>query len=70
MGDDIVTCEDISRGGLRFRSRKTYAVKADIEVAAPYSPGSPNIFVRGKIAYVQEVPGEKYFRYGVAYAKA
>ncbi|HEY6264297.1 MAG TPA: PilZ domain-containing protein [Candidatus Acidoferrum sp.] len=68
--DDIVTCEDISRGGLRFRSRKTYAVKADIEVAAPYSPGSPNIFVRGKIAYVQEVPGEKYFRYGVAYAKA
>jgi hypothetical protein len=70
FGDDIVTCEDISRGGLRFKSRKAYSAKADIEVAAPYSPGSPNIFVRGKIAYVQELPGEKYFRYGVCYAKA
>jgi PilZ domain len=69
-GDDIVSCEDISRGGLRFKSRKSYAVKTDVEVAAPYSPGSPNIFVRGKIVYVQELPGEKYFRYGVAYAKA
>jgi hypothetical protein len=69
-GDDIVSCEDISRGGLRFKSRKSYAVKTYVEVAAPYSPGSPNIFVRGKIVYVQELPGEKYFRYGVAYAKA
>jgi uncharacterized protein YuzB (UPF0349 family) len=69
FGDDVVTCEDISRGGLRFKSRKAYAAKADIEVAAPYSPGSPNIFVRGRIVYVQELPGEKYFRHGVAYAK-
>lgn len=69
FGDDIVTCEDISRGGLRFRSRKSYSLKSDIEIAAPYSPGSPNIFVRGRIVHVQEVPGEKSFRYGVAYAK-
>ena len=69
FGDDIVTCEDISRGGLRFKSRKSYSLKAEIEIAAPYSPGSPNIFVRGKIVHVQEVPGEKSFRYGVAYAK-
>jgi len=70
FGDDIVTCEDISRGGLRFKSRKQYAVKTDIEIAAPYSPGSPNIFVRGQIVRVEEVPGEKSFRYGVAYAKS
>lgn len=69
LGDDIVTCEDISRGGLRFKSRKQYSVRTDIEVAAPYSPGSPNIFVRGQIVRVEEVPGEKSFRYGVAYAK-
>jgi PilZ domain len=70
FGDDIVACEDISRGGLRFKSRKHYAVKTDIEVAASYSPGSPNIFVRGKIVHVEEVPGEKSFRCGVAYAKS
>ena len=68
-GDDIVTCEDISRAGLRFRTRKHYSLKADIEVAAPYSPGSLNIFVRGQIVHVEEVPGEKYFRCGVAYKK-
>jgi hypothetical protein len=70
FGDDIVTCEDISRGGLRFKSRKHYAVKTDIEVAAPYSPGSLNIFVRGQIVYAEEVSGEKSFRCGVAYAKS
>ena len=68
-GDDIVACEDISRAGLRFRSRKHYSLKTEIEVAAPYSPGSLNIFVRGQIVHVEEVPGEKYFRCGVAYAK-
>ena len=69
-GDDIVACEDISRAGLRFRTRKHYSVKSDIEVAAPYSPGSLNIFVRGQIVHVEQVPGEKYFRCGVAYAKS
>ena len=69
FGDDIVACEDISRGGLRFKSRKQYSVKTDVEVASPYSPGSLNIFVRGQIVHVEEVPGEKYFCCGVAYAK-
>jgi len=69
-GDDIVACEDISRAGLRFRTRKHYSVKSDIEVAAPYSPGSLNIFVRGQIVHVEQVPGEKYFRCGVAYGKS
>ena len=44
-------------------------MKADIEVASPYSPGSLNIFMRGQIVHVEEVPGEKSFRCGVAYAK-
>jgi len=70
FGDDIVSCEDISRGGLRFKSHKQYSVKTDIEVASPYAPGSLNIFVRGKIVHAEEVPSEKSFRYGVAYAKS
>jgi len=69
FGDDIVNCEDISRGGLRFKTRKQYSVKTAVEVASPYSPGSLNIFVRGQIVHVEEVPGEKSFRCGVAYAK-
>lgn len=68
FGDDIVTCEDISRGGLCFKSRKPYDVKTEIEVAAPYSAGTQNIFVRGQIVHVEELSEEKSFRCGVAYA--
>lgn len=68
-GDDIVTCEDISRGGLCFKSRKRYTEKFKIEVAAPYSPGAPNIFVPAEIVHVVELKNEKRFRCGVAYLK-
>jgi hypothetical protein len=67
--EDIVTCEDMSRGGLRFKSRKQYAEKSLIEVAAPYQPGSAAIFVSARIVFVQELAGEKLFRYGVSYLR-
>jgi len=70
FGDDIVTCEDISRGGLRFKSRKEYVAKTEIEVAAPYSPGAPAIFVRAQVVYVEELKQERRFRCGVCYAKS
>ena len=65
--DDIVLCENISRGGLCFKSSRRYYESASIEVSAPYSPGSPRIPVPAQIAYVQELPSEKMFRYGVQY---
>jgi hypothetical protein len=67
--EDIVTCEDMSRGGLRFKSQKRYVEKSVIEVAAPYSPGMPSIFVFAQIMFVQELAAEKLFRYGVAYMR-
>jgi hypothetical protein len=69
-GDDIAICEDMSRGGLRFNGRKLYAAGATIEVAAPYSPETQSIFVAGKIVFVQEIPDQNYFRYGVAHIPA
>jgi PilZ domain len=70
FGDDIVTCEDMSRGGLCFKSRKEYVAKTDIEVAAPYSPGTQSIFVRAQIVHVEELQQERRFRCGVSYAKS
>ncbi len=70
FGDDIVTCEDISRGGLRFKSRKEYVAKTEIEVAAPYSPGAHAIFVRAQIVHVVELKQERRFRCGICYAKS
>ncbi len=67
FGDDIVTCEDISRGGLRFKSRKQYLERFKIDVAAPYSPGGNNIFVPAEIVHVEELKVEKLFRCGATY---
>ncbi len=68
-GDDVVNCEDISRGGLSFKTRKSYSVKFKIEVAAPYTPGVPNFFVPAEIVHVEELEEGKWFRCGVAYQK-
>lgn len=64
---DVAVCEDMSRGGLRFKSRKRYFERSMIEVAAPYTPGTQSIFVNARIVFVQELPEEKLFRCGVQY---
>jgi PilZ domain-containing protein len=66
-GDDIVTCEDMFRGGLRFKSRKRYYDGTLIEVTVPYTRGPPAIFVPAQIVFFQELPEQQLFRYGVAY---
>ncbi len=70
FGEDIVTCEDMSRGGIRFKSRKEYVVKSEVEVAVPYSPGTQSIFVRAQIIHVTELKQERRFRCGISYAKS
>ena len=65
--DSIVFCENVSRGGLCFKSSQRYYETARIEVAAPYSPGSPCILVPAQIVYVQELPEQGMFRCGVQY---
>jgi hypothetical protein len=66
-GEEFVQCEDISRGGLRFKSTSRYMEQTLIEVAAPYSSGQAAIFVPARIVYVQELPEQNLFRYGVQY---
>lgn len=68
-GDDVVTCEDVSRGGLCFKSSKPYVANFKIEVAAPYTAGMQNFFTPAEIVHVQELKSEKKFRCGVAYLK-
>jgi hypothetical protein len=65
--DDVVTCEDMSKGGLCFKSRKKYFERTAIEVAVPYSPGGNAIFVPGEIAWVVEITKDKLYKCGVAY---
>jgi PilZ domain len=69
MPDDVVTCEDMSKGGLSFKSRRQYYERAAIEVAVPYSPGGNAIFVLAEIAWVVEITKDKQYKCGVAYRR-
>ncbi len=66
-GEEFVQCQDVSRGGLRFKSTSRYMEQTLIEVAAPYSSGQAAIFVAARIVFVQELPEQNLFRYGVEY---
>src|SRR5260370_21751127 len=55
-GEDVVTCEDMSKGGLRSKSSKQYYVQSLIEVAVPYAPSHPAIFVPAQIVFFLSFP--------------
>jgi hypothetical protein len=69
LSDDVVTCEDMSKGGLCFRSRKQYYERTAIEVAVPYSPGGNAIFVPAEIVWVVEITKDKLYKCGVSYRR-
>ena len=60
-------CEDLSRGGLAFRSRNQYPEGTRLEVAVPYTPGSGAIFVPIRIVSSKAIPSAGLFRHGAAY---
>ena len=65
--EEVVVSENISRGGLRFKSKKHYAEEWTIEVALPYSSGGANIFSAATIKYIGKTAEEGETVYGVAY---
>jgi len=44
-------CEDLSKGGLSFRSRNQYPEGTRAEVAVPFTPGAGAIFVPIRIVF-------------------
>lgn len=69
FSEEVAVCEDLSRGGLSFRSRNQYPEGTRVEVAVPFTPGSGNIFVPIRIVFSQEIPAAGLFRHGAAYVK-
>jgi hypothetical protein len=65
--DEEAVCENLSEGGVSFRSRTQYAEGSQIEIAVPFRPGTRPIFVRGRIVFSLPVRGAGLFRHGVAY---
>jgi hypothetical protein len=67
--EEVVVCEDLSKGGLSFRSRNQYPEGSRLEVAVPFTPGSAAIFVTIRIVFSQAIPTAGLYRHGAAYVR-
>jgi hypothetical protein len=67
FGDEVVIPENLSRGGLCFKSRKLYSDGVIVEVAVPYSEGGANIFAPAKVVRRMRTDEEGFHVYGVEY---
>ena len=67
--DLVVDCEDVSKGGFRFTSRKEFPQGTRFEAAVPYAKSSTNIFGQATISYCYKMP-DGQFRHGVTYLKS
>jgi hypothetical protein len=67
--EEVAVCEDLSKGGISFRSRNHYPEGTRLEVAVPYTPGSGAIFVPIRIVFSQAIPSAGLFRHGAAYLR-
>lgn len=70
IAEEVVPCEDMSRGGFSFHSPRTYPVDTPVDAAVPYVPGGSSIFVPARIANIESLQSGKIYRYGVAYVKS
>src|SRR6266481_6235378 len=69
LPEEIAVCEDLSKGGLSFRSRNQYPEGSRVEVAVPFTPGTGAIFVPIRIVFSQAIPTAGLYRHGAAYIK-
>jgi hypothetical protein len=67
--EEVAVCEDLSKGGLSFRSRNEYPEGSRLEVAVPFTPGSSAIFVPIRIVFSQLIPSARLYRHGAAYIR-
>jgi hypothetical protein len=67
--EEVAVCEDLSKGGIAFRSRNEYPEGTRVEVAVPFTPGAGAIFVPIRIVFSQPIPSAGLFRHAAAYLK-
>jgi len=71
FGEDVVTCVDMSKGGVSFRTKKEYAKEMRVTIAVPYAPEAkevPAIFVKGRVANVRAL-GNGMWRVGLEFLR-
>jgi len=67
LHEEVAVCEEVSKGGISFRSRNQFPEGTRLEVAVPYTPGAAAIFVPIRVELSQAIPGAGVFRHGASY---
>lgn len=67
--EEVAVCEDLSKGGIAFRSRNEYPEGTRVEVAVPFTPGAGAIFVPIRIVFSRAIPSAGLFRHGASYIR-
>ncbi len=68
--DEVLEVDDVSRGGVRFKTRKYLAPGTKIQIAVPYSEGMANIFIPAEIVRMKQIPDKNLYECGAAYIKS
>ncbi len=66
-GDDAVKVIDVSRGGVRFLSTRTYLMNTLVQAAVPYTAAAENLFIPARI--VGRRTEQPIREYGLAYIR-
>src|SRR5438876_7817240 len=69
FAEEVVVCEDLSKGGISFRSRNKYPEGSRVEVAVPFTPGTGAIFVPIRNVFSKANSTAGLHRHGAAYIK-
>ncbi|HEV2315882.1 MAG TPA: PilZ domain-containing protein [Candidatus Acidoferrales bacterium] len=67
--EEMAVCENVSRQGIAFRSRRKYEEGAQVEVAVPYTQGTANVFIPAVVVHVRALPTAGLYRHGVKYLR-
>jgi hypothetical protein len=70
--DEVVTCIDMSKGGVSFRSRTPFPKETTVQIAVPFSPDTEEdqvIFVPGRVTNVNELVSMGMWRCGVEFLR-
>ncbi|MGH9727063.1 MAG: PilZ domain-containing protein [Candidatus Acidiferrales bacterium] len=67
--EEMAVCENVSRQGIAFRSRRKYDEGAQLEVAVPYTQGTANVFIPAIVVHVRALPTAGLYRHGVKYLR-
>ena len=67
--EEMAVCENVSRQGIAFRSRRKYDEGSQLEVAVPYTPGTANVFIPATVVHVRALPAAGLYRHGARYLR-